>query len=368
MCAKQKIICAYIGKGNEMKIAVIFAGVIAVIALAVLATVNYAVGLAINRNAGFDKVSKGDPEVHAGWSRYTDELRQGMDWLRTLPGEDLYIDSFDGLRLYAKLCRHDMGEAESGAEVRKNCDCESRTADMQQGDRHGESCEKSCSGIVILSPGYRSSPYKDFSVSGKLLFESGYDLLIVNQRAQGKSEGRYICFGQSEAKDIAAWSRMMEKQYAEDAPIYMFGVSMGATTVILAMGEDLSPRVKAVVADCGFSSAEKIVKHMIRKVLHMPEFPLYELADRAFRRRTGCTFSRSTETVLAESALPLLLVHGNADGFVYPWMSELNYEASAAGPSDKKLLLIEGANHAQSFLTEPEKVGQAVLDFLDKHR
>lgn len=368
-----------------MKAVLIIGGIVIAASVLPILTVSYAVGLAINRNAGFDRVSKGDPEVHAGWSRYTDELRQGMDWLRMLPGEDLYIDSFDGLRLYAKLCRHDMGEAESSAAAEENRECENRTADMQQGDRHGESGEKSCRGIqncgiqgrsvknscrglVILSPGYRSSPYKDFSVSGKLLFENGYDLLIVNQRAQGKSEGRYICFGQSEAKDIAAWSRMMEKRYAKDVPIYLSGVSMGATTVMLAMGEDISPRVKAVVADCGFSSAEKIVKHMIRKVLHMPEFPLYELADRAFRKRTGCTFSRSTETVLAENALPLLLVHGNADGFVYPWMSELNYEASAAGSSDKKLLLIEGANHAQSFLTEPETVGQAVLDFLGKHR
>lgn len=160
----------------------------------------------------------------------------------------------------------------------------------------------------------------------------------------------------------------MEERYPKNVPIYLSGVSMGATTVMLAMGEDISPRIKAVVADCGFSSAEKIVKHMIKKVLHMPEFPLYELADRAFRRKTGCTFSRSTEAVLAETSLPLLLVHGKADGFVYPWMSEANYEASAAEPSDKQLLMIEGAKHAQSFLAEPEKVGQAVLDFLDKHR
>lgn len=160
----------------------------------------------------------------------------------------------------------------------------------------------------------------------------------------------------------------MEERYSAEVPIYLSGVSMGATTVMLAMGEDISPRVRAVVADCGFSSAEEIVKHMIRKVLHLPAFPLYELVDRAFRRKTGCTFSRSTVPVLTESALPLLLVHGKADGFVYPWMSEANYEASAAATADKQLLMIEGANHAQSFLTEPETVGRAVLDFLAEHR
>lgn len=317
-----------------MKAVLIIAGIVIAAAAALIITVNYAVGVGINRAAGFSKISEGDPEVSAGWGRYSDELKAGMDRLKSLEGEDIYMESFDGLKLYAKLCSH--GEKPKG--------------------------------IVILSHGYRSSPYKDFSVSGDLLFREGYDLLIVSQRAQGKSEGRYICFGQNEAKDIAAWSRLMEERYSAEVPIYLSGVSMGATTVMLAMGEDISPRVRAVVADCGFSSAEEIVKHMIRKVLHLPAFPLYELVDRAFRRKTGCTFSRSTVPVLAESALPLLLVHGKADGFVYPWMSEANYEASAAATADKQLLMIEGANHAQSFLTEPETVGRAVLDFLAEHR
>lgn len=317
-----------------MKAVLIIAGIVIAAAAALIITVNYAVGLGINRAAGFSKISEGDPEVSAGWGRYSDELKAGMDRLKSLEGKDIYMESFDGLKLYAKLCSH-------GGNPK---------------------------GIVILSHGYRSSPYKDFSVSGDLLFREGYDLLIVSQRAQGKSEGRYICFGQNEAKDIAAWSRLMEERYPTEVPIYLSGVSMGATTVMLAMGEDISPRVRAVVADCGFSSAEEIVKHMIRKVLHLPAFPLYELVDRTFRRRTGCTFSRSTVPVLAESSLPLLLVHGKADGFVYPWMSEANYEASAADPADKQLLMIEGANHAQSFLTEPETVGRAVLNFLTEHR
>lgn len=317
-----------------MKAVLIIAGIVIAAAAALIITVNYAVGLGINRAAGFSKISEGDPEVSAGWGRYSDELKAGMDRLKSLEGKDIYMESFDGLKLYAKLCSH-------GGNPK---------------------------GIVILSHGYRSSPYKDFSVSGDLLFREGYDLLIVSQRAQGKSEGRYICFGQNEAKDIAAWSRLMEERYPTEVPIYLSGVSMGATTVMLAMGEDISPRVRAVVADCGFSSAEEIVKHMIRKVLHLPAFPLYELVDRAFRRRTGCTFGRSTVPVLAESSLPLLLVHGKADGFVYPWMSEANYEASAADPADKQLLMIEGANHAQSFLTEPETVGRAVLNFLTEHR
>lgn len=350
-----------------MKIALIILAVIVLIAIALAAAVSYAVGLAINRDAGFDKVSKGDPEVHAGWGRYTEQLRQGMDWLKQLDGEDIYMESFDGLKLYAKLCTHDTKETKSDRKAGKY-EYENGSDDGKCADNAASEKPKlKAKGIVILSPGYRSSPYKDFSVSGKVLFENGYDLLIVNQRAQGKSEGKYICFGQSEAKDIAAWSRLMEKRYSDDVPFYLSGVSMGATTVLLAMGEDISLRVKAIVADCGFTSAEKIVKHMIRKVLHMPMFPLYELADRAFRRRTGCTFSRSTEAVAAESALPLLLVHGNADGFVYPWMSETNYEASAAGPSDKQLLMIDGANHAQSWLTEPETVGRAVLSFLSEH-
>lgn len=335
-----------------MKTGTIVFGASAAIAAAVMLTVRYAVRLGIDKDAGFDKVASSDPEVRAGWDSYDAQIHESSKSLRSLPGEDLWMTSFDGLMLHAKLSRHET----AGTFARDT------EANLLEGNTAPPK------GVVILSPGYRCSVYRDFCGIAEELLAGGYDLLFVDQRTQGKSEGNYICFGQSEAKDVAVWSKFIEEKYDSEIPFYLYGVSMGATTVMLAAGEKISNRIKAIVADCGFTSAEEIVKHMIRKVLHLPAFPLYNLVDREFRRKTGCTFSRSTVPVLAESALPILLLHGKADGFVYPWMSEKNYEAAAAGPGNKRLLLIEGANHAQSYLKAKETVSSAIFAFLETHR
>ncbi len=335
-----------------MKTGTIVLGASAALATAVMLTVRYAVRLGIDKDAGFDKIASSDPEVRAGWDSYDAQIDESAKRLRNLPGEELWLRSFDGLMLHAKLSRHET--AETFAEDKGT------SSSVDKATRPA--------GVVILSPGYRCSVYRDFCGIAEELLENGYDLLFVDHRTQGKSEGKSICFGQSEAKDIAAWSKFLEEKYDSEVPFYLYGVSMGATAVMLAAGEEISNRVKAIVADCGFTSAEEIVKHMIRKVLHLPAFPLYNLVDGEFRRKTGCTFSRSTVPVLAERALPILFLHGKADGFVYPWMSEKNYEAAAAGPGHKRLLLIEGANHAQSYLKAPEIVGPEILDFLETHR
>ena len=318
-----------------MKAGTIVSGTAVALAAAVMLTVRYAVRLGIDREASFDKIASSDPEVRAGWNSYDAQVGESAKRLRSLAGEDLWMTSFDGLRLHAKLVGHEAAGT---------------------------------AGVVILSHGYRGSVYRDFCGIAEELLEKGYDLLFADHRTQGKSEGKYICFGQSEAKDIAAWSKFIEGKYSPEVPFFLYGVSMGATAVMLAAGEKISNRVKAIVADCGFTSAEEIVKHMIKQVLHLPAFPLYNLVNREFRRKTGCDFSRSTVPVLAEIALPILFIHGKADGFVYPWMSEKNYEAAAAGPGDKRLLMIEGANHAQSYLKAKETVSPAIFDFLEAHR
>ncbi len=301
-------------------------------AIALLLITDHAVGLAISRKQNFEKVQKSDESVNEGWARYQETMRQGSAWLKALDGEKLKMRSRDGLILSAKLCRH-----------------------TQQPPR----------GVLLLSHGYRSSVYRDFSCGAKALFDAGYDLLLIHQRAQGESEGEFICFGQKEAEDLADWSRSLETFYKPEVPFYLYGVSMGATAVMLALGESCSQRIRAVVADCGFTSPEPIIRHMIKKVLHLPAFSLYPLADRAFRRKTGCSFGVSTILVLKQSDMPLLLIHGRKDRFVHPWMSEQNYAASAS--SDKRLCMVDDANHGQSFAASPERVKREILDFLQTH-
>ena len=67
----------------------------------------------------------------------------------------------------------------------------------------------------------------------------------------------------------------------------------------------------------------------------------------------------------AAAAIALLLIHGRKDRFVHPWMSEQNYAASAS--SDKRLCMVDDANHGQSFAASPDRVKHEILDFLQTH-
>lgn len=75
--------------------------------------------------------------------------------------------------------------------------------------------------------------------------------------------------------------------------------------------------------------------------------------------------SVTTENALQNSALPLLLIHGGADTFVPTVMSRENYEASVS--KEKKLLLVDRAFHAASYLLEPERCEGELFSFLKRN-
>ena len=77
-------------------------------------------------------------------------------------------------------------------------------------------------------------------------------------------------------------------------------------------------------------------------------------------RLAGC----STLAALRAANYPVLFIHGEADTFVPCRMSEEGYLACR---TEKSLLRIPGARHAQSALIAPERVLPAVADFLKNH-
>ena len=140
---------------------------------------------------------------------------------------------------------------------------------------------------------------------------------------------------------------------------------MGATTVLMAAGEELPGNVRGVIGDCGFTSPRDIIAHQTRAQLHLPAFPLVPLASLLSRLLAGYGFSDcSTLDPLARTELPVLLIHGEADNFVPTEMSRQNY---AACRSEKELLLIPDAGHGGAYLVGGETYRSTVTSFLNKH-
>ena len=216
--------------------------------------------------------------------------------------------------------------------------------------------------VILAMHGWRGSWYRDFALVSSFWEAQGCSVLYAEQRGQGESGGAHLGFGARERYDCLTWIDWINARTGAALPLYLAGISMGATTVLLCAGLEVPDNVRGIMADCGFTSPEAIWKHVLEHDYHLP----YGLFRRAVTRRTapllGCRPDAcSTVEALRESALPVLLVHGLADDFVPPEMSRENFAASAA--SHKRLLLVPGAKHGMSYAVDRKGYEEQVLSF-----
>ena len=219
-------------------------------------------------------------------------------------------------------------------------------------------------GTVLLAHGYRSSKLVDFSLALGMYHAIGMNLLLPDQRAHGKSEGKYITFGVKESRDMQKWVSFHNEKFGK-YPLVLSGLSMGASTVLYLADADLPENVKGIIADCGFTSPWEIIKKVFHRVVHLPAAPTVWAADLFARLFAGFSLQqKDTRKTLQNSKLPVLLVHGIDDDFVPCEMTE---QAYAACKEPKELLLVEGAGHGVSFLVEKDRYVQTVMAFLEKY-
>lgn len=201
--------------------------------------------------------------------------------------------------------------------------------------------------IIVAMHGWRSSWAYDFGMISDFLEENGCSVLYAEQRGQNNSGGDYMTFGMLERFDCLNWIDWVRKNQSEELPIYLAGVSMGATTVLMASGLELPGNVKGIVADCGFTTPHEIWKHVVEDSLHLSYGIRDDVVESLCRKKTQLNAREySTLDALKECKVPVLFIHGTEDKLVPVKMTYENYMACAA---PKRLLIVPGADHAMSY-------------------
>ena len=219
-------------------------------------------------------------------------------------------------------------------------------------------------GIVLMFHGYRSTPHGDFAAVMEFFYSLGFSLFLPSQRSHQYSEGKYICFGAKERYDCVDWANYLRDTFGAGTPLLLDGISMGCATVVASVNLGLPDNVRGVIADCGFTNPGIIIEHCMRQWTKLTKFPVYYTVAAYARIRAGFDFNAfNTTEVLKEAGVPILFVHGTDDDFVPPYMSKQNYEACA---SEKKLVLVEGATHANSYLVDRERCENELKAFADR--
>lgn len=265
------------------------------------------------------------------WSQYADFLAQRKEYMMAQPHEDVYITSYDNLKLHGVYF---PALTEQSSKKR----------------------------VVICFHGYTSQSLKDFTGLTGYYFRNGYAMLQPDARAHGDSEGDYIGFGCLDRMDALKWINWVIEKCGKDVEIILHGISMGATTALMSCGLELPEQVKGVVSDCGFTSPKEVFTHVLHSMYHLPAFPIIPGANILNKHLAGYGMDEcNAKREVAKAKIPILFIHGEKDTFVPAGMCKELYDCCA---SPKKMLIIEGAAHGESYYKATEKYETALDEFL----
>ena len=215
----------------------------------------------------------------------------------------------------------------------------------------------------IVIHGYCSQG-KDMIYYAKQYYNKGYNVLSVDLRGHGKSEGDYIGMGWHDRLDIIDWANYLINKNP-NSKIILHGVSMGAATVMMATGENLPNNIKVAIEDCGYSSIWDEFKMQLKVLFNLPEFPVLNAASAVCKIRAGYMLEEgSAVDQVRKSKTPTLFIHGDLDSFVPFEMLDKVYQATSC---EKEKLVIKGAAHAASSGVNPNLYWETIDEFIEKY-
>ncbi|MCR5625508.1 MAG: alpha/beta hydrolase, partial [Lachnospiraceae bacterium] len=249
---------------------------------------------------------------------YEDEYETGKAWCNSQEMRGCYIKSKDGLLLHANYLPAENPE---------------RT--------------------IILCHGYRGTSFGDFAYISRFLYENNCNLLFIDQRCMGKSNGKYITFGAKEKHDIVRWAWYVSEKNINSLPIYIYGISMGGSATLMATEYVLPREVKGIIADCAFHDMRNQLKTMANDWFHLKRINIL-----LFRVNIYCKMFANFQmkeadvtNALKTNTLPILFFHGKEDTYVSYNNSLQNYALCKA---PKEIVIVENARHLCSAYVEPE--------------
>ncbi len=218
---------------------------------------------------------------------------------------------------------------------------------------------------VIILPGrcesliysyYFAPPYE----------KAGFNVLVIDTRCHGKSDGKYNTIGVQESRDVLKWAELVHDRFGNQE-IYFHGICIGTSSGLFALtAPDAPDYLRGLVTEgCYISFPETFRRHMM--ALNRPRFPVLQMAMMEIRRNTGTNVYRQKPITAIRKLRPdcrVLFLYGENDIFSIPKKSRQLFAACSS--KDKKLVWFGKGGHSHLRINNTEKYDQAIIDFFER--
>lgn len=218
---------------------------------------------------------------------------------------------------------------------------------------------------ALIVHGYTDNAIRMLMIGHMYNEKLGYNILLPDLRAHGKSEGEYIQMGWKDRLDVIKWIDVVKQIYGDTTSIVIHGISMGAATTMMVSGENIPDNVKCFVEDCGYTSAWDEFAYKLKNEFSLPAFPLLHTTSIYCQIKNGWGFKEASALEqIKKCNRPMFFIHGDQDTYV---PTSMVYELYDAKPGKKEIWVVPGVGHANAYWDFTDEYVSKTKTFVNKY-
>ena len=194
--------------------------------------------------------------------------------------------------------------------------------------------------------------------------KAGCNVLVIDIRSHGNSEGTYAYVCSGEDGDLLKWAEMLNKDFGISR-IILHGICIGAGTCVLVTARDNCPDyISAVVSEGGYISFPETFRQHMRQI-NKPVYPVMPMVMRELKKHTGTDVYKTRPIdFINKTRVPYLFLCGKKDLSSLPEKSQMLFDK--CGSKDKTIVWFEEGVHSHLRIANEEKYDSTIYDFVQR--
>lgn len=193
--------------------------------------------------------------------------------------------------------------------------------------------------------------------------KAGCNVLVIDNRAHGLSEGRYSCLGFKEYRDVLKWCELLHDTFGNEK-IILHGICIGSSTALFTLTDSACPDyIRGMIGEGMYINFyESLKNHMIEQ--KRPIYPFIFVIVFWIRLFSGAAImSDGPLRRIGKLKKPILFLHSLEDTYSVPEYARKLYDSC---PSEKQIVWFPTAKHSRIRINHTEKYDAAVTEFTDR--